>query len=88
MSRLTAQDLYFPTCARKAVNPRAAGSKGYRSGLRMIPGGELIQNVSYAVALFSIIVTAVLIFLLEKTRLSKFYEWPFAGFRSAHRSTG
>ena len=54
----------------------------------MIPGGELIQNVSYAVVLFSIIVTAALIFLLEKTRLSKFYEWLFAGFGSAHRSTG
>ena len=40
MSRLTAQDLYFTTCARWAVNPKAAGSKGYRSGLRMIAGGE------------------------------------------------
>ena len=48
-----------------------------------IIGGELIQNVTYAVVLFSIVLTAVLIFLLGKTKLSKFYEKMFQGFSSS-----
>lgn len=45
-----------------------------------IEGGELIQNVSYAVVMFSIIMTSVLIFLLEKTGLTKVYGRVFIGF--------
>ncbi len=45
-----------------------------------IEGGELIQNLAYAVVLFSIVLTALLVFLLERTTLAKVYGWFFAGF--------
>jgi Na+:H+ antiporter len=45
-----------------------------------IAGGELIQNVTYAVVLFSIVLTSVLTFLLTGTRFSRVYEWIFRGF--------
>lgn len=45
-----------------------------------IEGGDLIQNVSYAVVMFSIIMTSVLIFLLERTELSNLYGRIFSGF--------
>ncbi len=45
-----------------------------------IAGGELIQNVTYAVVLFSIVLTSILTFLLTGTRFSKLYEWMFKGF--------
>lgn len=39
-----------------------------------VEDGELIQNVTYSIILFSIIATSILIFLLEKTSFSKLYE--------------
>jgi hypothetical protein len=45
-----------------------------------IVGGDLIQNVTYAVVLSSIVLTSLLTFLLTGTRLSRVYEWMFRGF--------
>ena len=45
-----------------------------------IIGGELIQNVTFAVILFTTLLTTILIFLLDKTRLSWFYARMFSGF--------
>ncbi len=45
-----------------------------------IVGGELIQNVAFAVILFSIVLTSTLVFLLDKTALSKFYRRMFSRF--------
>jgi potassium/hydrogen antiporter len=39
-----------------------------------IAGGALIQNVTYAVILFSIILTSLLIFFVQKTKLGKLYQ--------------
>jgi cell volume regulation protein A len=38
-------------------------------------GGETIQNITYAVVLFSIVLTSFLVLLLEKTRLPDLYAW-------------
>ncbi len=38
-----------------------------------VGGGEFIQNVTYTVILFSIIATSMLVFLLDKTPLARFY---------------
>ena len=38
-------------------------------------GGEIIQDITYGVVLFSIVFTAVLVILLEKTGLSNLYGW-------------
>jgi len=43
-----------------------------------LAGGELIQNVTYAVILFSIILTSLLLFFLDKTKLLDFYGWIFS----------
>jgi len=48
-----------------------------------IAEGELIQNVTYAVVLFSIVLTSLLTFLLTGTRISKVYGWMFRGFGSS-----
>ncbi|HEY5615527.1 MAG TPA: cation:proton antiporter [Bacteroidota bacterium] len=49
-----------------------------------IAGGALIQNLTYGVVIFSIIFTAGLVFLLEKTSFAAANRWLFAGFtRSA-----
>lgn len=45
-----------------------------------IAGGALIQNLTYGVIIFSIILTAGLIFLLEKTSFATANRWLFAGF--------
>ncbi|HEY4612234.1 MAG TPA: cation:proton antiporter [Bacteroidota bacterium] len=45
-----------------------------------IAGGMLIQNLTYGVVIFSIILTAVLVFLLEKTSFAAANRWLFAGF--------
>jgi cell volume regulation protein A len=50
---------------------------------RGIEGGEFIQNVTYAVVLFSIVTTSVLIFLLEKTKFSSLYQAFFPGFNGS-----
>jgi hypothetical protein len=38
-------------------------------------GGELIKNITYGVVLISIVITSLLVFLIEKTRLSDLYSW-------------
>ena len=43
-----------------------------------LSGGELIQNVTYAVILFSIVLTSLLLFFLDKTKLLDFYGWIFS----------
>jgi NhaP-type Na+/H+ or K+/H+ antiporter len=45
--------------------------------------GELVQNLTYAILLFSIILTSLLTFLLSKTKLSTVYGWVFSGFAAA-----
>jgi NhaP-type Na+/H+ or K+/H+ antiporter len=43
-------------------------------------GGEFIQDITYAVVLFSIVLTSLLVFLVDKAGLSNFYRWIFSGF--------
>jgi len=45
-----------------------------------VAGGETIQNITFAVVLFSIVMTSILIFLVHKTSLSKLYRRMFSGF--------
>lgn len=45
--------------------------------------GELIRDLSYAIILFSIICTSVLVFLLESTALSRVFSGFFPGFTPA-----
>jgi len=40
-----------------------------------VAGGELIQNITYGVVLFSIVATSFLVLAIEKTRFSGFYNW-------------
>lgn len=40
-----------------------------------VAGGETIQNVTYGVVLFSIVLTSFLVLLMEKTPLPKLYAW-------------
>ena len=44
-----------------------------------IVGGEIIQSISYSVILSSIVLTSLLVFLMDKTGLSRFYAWVFSG---------
>jgi len=45
-----------------------------------VPGGDLIQNSTYAVVLFSVILTSLLIFLQDKTIVGRFYQFIFKSF--------
>ncbi|HET7104475.1 MAG TPA: cation:proton antiporter [Terracidiphilus sp.] len=45
-----------------------------------IPGGEFMQNSTYAVVLFSIMLTAILTFLQDKTFVGRLYQLVFTGF--------
>ncbi len=45
-----------------------------------VAGGETIQDITFAVVLFSIVMTSILIFLVHKTSLSKVYQRMFLGF--------
>jgi NhaP-type Na+/H+ or K+/H+ antiporter len=45
-----------------------------------VAGGEMIQCITYAVVLFSITINSALVFLLEKTPVSRFYGWMFRSF--------
>jgi len=47
--------------------------------------GELIQNLTYAILLFSIILTSLLIFLIGTTKLSDVYGWVFSGFATPNK---
>ncbi|HXG37286.1 MAG TPA: cation:proton antiporter [Bacteroidota bacterium] len=50
---------------------------------RGIEGGEFIQNTTYAVVLFSIVLNSVLIFLVEKTPFSAVYSAFFRSYADA-----
>ena len=43
-------------------------------------GGDLIQNSTYAVVLFSVVLTSLLIFLQDKTPAGTFYRFIFRGY--------
>lgn len=45
-----------------------------------VPHGEVIQNITYAVILFSIVLTSIMVFLVEKTVVFKFYQRIFASY--------
>jgi NhaP-type Na+/H+ or K+/H+ antiporter len=53
-----------------------------------IPGGETIQNVTYSVILFSIVLTSFMVFLVEKTPVFKIYQGIFSGYRKREQSAG
>jgi len=40
-----------------------------------VVGGELIKSITYAVVLLSIVITALLILLIDKTKFSALYAW-------------
>lgn len=47
-----------------------------------LPGGEMLQAVTYGVVFLSIVFTSLLTFLIERTRVAKLYTAVFRGFRS------
>ncbi len=49
-----------------------------------VEGGEMIQNSTYAVVLFSIVLTSVLVFLQDKTFVGGAYRWVFRRFGVGH----
>lgn len=61
----------------KGLAPAVLASLPVQQG---IEGGELIQSVTYAVVRFSIVGTATLVVLVERTRLGAAYRGAFAGF--------
>lgn len=58
----------------KGLAAAVLASIPFQQGLN---GGELIQNVTYGIILFSIVLTSLLIFFLDKTKLLDFYGWIF-----------
>jgi cell volume regulation protein A len=51
-------------------------------------GGEIIENITYGVVLFSIVFTSFLVILLEKTRLTDLYVWAlYPGLPKSKRKT-
>jgi len=72
--------LYMSIMVPKGLAAAVLASVPLQEG---IVGGELIQNTTYAVVFFSIIFTTCLIFLLEKTKLSQFYEKIFSDFSTS-----
>jgi hypothetical protein len=48
----------------------------------LLEGGEQIQNVIYAVVVVSIVMTAFLLFLVEKTRVERLLGLVFSGYRN------
>jgi cell volume regulation protein A len=53
-----------------------------------VPGGDLIQNVTYSVILFSIVLTSIMVFLVEKTPVYKIYQGIFAGYKERGSQQG
>jgi cell volume regulation protein A len=45
-----------------------------------LPGGPEIQRVTYSIILFSIVLTSILTFLIDRTLLGRFYALIFRGF--------
>lgn len=46
-----------------------------------IAGGELIQNITYSVVFISILITSVMVFLIQKTKISSLYNSFFSGYK-------
>jgi len=53
---------------------------------RGLLGGELIQNVVYAIILFSIVLTALLVFLQDRTPVGRLYALLFTGFKTGEQA--
>ena len=53
-----------------------------------LPHGDFIQNTTYAVVLFSIVLTSVLIFLQDRTFVGGLYRWIFRGFAADDEGDG
>ena len=47
-----------------------------------LAGGSALQSTTYCIVFVSIVLTSLLSFFIERTRLSRLYDWPFrkAGF--------
>jgi hypothetical protein len=45
-----------------------------------VPGGDLIQNSTYAVVLFSVILTSLVVFLQDISFVGRFYRYIFKSF--------
>ena len=50
-----------------------------------VVGGEIIQNITYGVVLFSIVLTSILVLFLENTPLPRLYAWFLAPGLWEHR---
>lgn len=48
-----------------------------------VPGGEIIQNVTFTVILFTIVLTSLLVWLVHETPFARFYKMLFSGFRES-----
>ena len=48
-----------------------------------LPGGDILQAVTYGVVFLSIVFTSVLSFLIERTRVASVYKAVFRGFVAA-----
>ena len=53
---------------------------------RGVLGGEVIQNVVYAIILFTIVLTALLVFLQDRTVVGQLYSALFRGFETGDQS--
>ncbi|HEU5352722.1 MAG TPA: cation:proton antiporter [Terracidiphilus sp.] len=71
-------------CRMAAITPKglAAAVLASLPLEQHIPGGDLIQNSTYAVVLFSILLTAILVFLQDMTFVGRLYRLIFSGFAS------
>jgi len=43
-----------------------------------VSGGETIQNIAYSIILISIVMTSLLVFLIDKSKLALLYNWLFS----------
>lgn len=48
-----------------------------------LPDGQFMQNIAYGVILFSILLSSLFAFIVDKTPAGRVYQWMFAGFGSA-----
>jgi NhaP-type Na+/H+ or K+/H+ antiporter len=69
----------------KGLAAAVLASYAVQSGL---VGGEFIQNVAYAVVLFSIVINSVLVFAIERTPIRSMYLWLFKGYAREEPETG
>ncbi|MDX2134571.1 MAG: cation:proton antiporter [Saprospiraceae bacterium] len=45
-----------------------------------VPGGEIIQSVVFSIILSTTLLTTIMVFLVQKTRVANVYAWIFTGF--------